>query len=50
MATPLTGNMHMKQQTIKADDHYKCDKHEKFENDTEDWGLPPHIKMGATLL
>ena len=46
MATPLTGNMHMKQQTIKANDHYKCDKHEKFEkkHNTVDQGLPPHVK------
>ena len=34
MATPLTGNMHMKWQTIKANNCYKHDKHEKFKNDT----------------
>ena len=32
MATPLKDLMHVKQQTIKANDHYKCEKHEKFKN------------------
>ena len=47
MATPLTGNMHVKQQTIKVNDRYKC---EKFKNDTVGWGLPPPCKNGCYTL
>ena len=50
MATPLTGNMHVKWQTIKANDCYKRDKHEKFENDTVGWGLPAPCKNGCYTL
>ena len=44
MATPLTDNIHMKWQTIKANGHYKHDKCEKFKNVTVGWGLPPPHK------
>ena len=50
MATPLTGNMHVKWQTIKANDRYKRDKLDKFENDTVGWDLPPLCKKGCYTL